>query len=150
MSNTRYINRDYRTEDFDEVVKLWDETGMGGLLRGDTSETISRTLSFGGKLIVAESVGTKKVIGTSWITVDGRRAYLHHFGVKQEFRGHGVAKKLLAESIRFAKARGYQIKLEVHRDNKAAILLYQKYGFQVLGDYEVYIIRNYHGKTGIV
>jgi ribosomal protein S18 acetylase RimI-like enzyme len=150
MSKMQYINRDYRPEDFSEIAAFWDETGMGGLFRGDSPEIIDRTLSTGGKLIIAESVSPKIIIGTSWITTDGRRAYLHHFGIKQKFRGQGIAKNLLSESIRFAKERGLQIKLEVHRDNKAAVSLYQNYGFQYLGDYEVYIIRNYDVEKRVI
>ncbi|MBC7124579.1 MAG: hypothetical protein H5T24_03030, partial [Bacteroidales bacterium] len=49
---------------------------------------------------------------------------------------------LTRESLRFVKAKGYQVKLEVHRNNIAAINLYKQFGFQYLGDYDVYIIRD--------
>ncbi len=40
------------------------------------------------------------------------------------------------------KAKGYQVKLEVHRSNNVAVELYRKAGFEFLGDYDVYIIRD--------
>jgi ribosomal protein S18 acetylase RimI-like enzyme len=49
---------------------------------------------------------------------------------------------LLKVSLDRARAIGLQTKLEVHRDNKAAIALYQSQGFRYLGDYDGYIIRN--------
>lgn len=142
MNDSEYILRDYEPADYNAVEQLWNETGLGGKFRGDTSEVILRTLSMDGKLIVVETAIDKQIIGTSWITLDGRRAYLHHFGIRKEFRGNGIAKTLLTESLKFAKEKGLQIKLEVHSNNKAAISLYQKYGFKYLGDYDVYIIRN--------
>ncbi len=37
---------------------------------------------------------------------------------------------LAAESLRFVKQKGYQVKLEVHQGNLAAINLYKLFGFQ--------------------
>jgi [ribosomal protein S18]-alanine N-acetyltransferase len=142
MNDSNYILRDYKPADYHAVNLLWNEIGLGGVFRGDTPEVIERTLSQGGKLIVVETIPDKKMVGTSWITTDGRRAYLHHFGIRPAFRRKGIAKTLLAESITFAKEKRLQIKLEVHTNNKEAISLYQKYGFKYLGEYDVYIIRN--------
>jgi len=84
---------------------------------------------------------SRRIIGTSWLTSDARRIYLHHFGIKPGYRGKGLADLLLKESLEYAKSTGLQIKLEVHKNNKNAIELYKKAGFKYLGDYDVYIIR---------
>jgi len=60
-----------------------------------------------------------------------------------EFQGKGFAEKLLKVSLEFAKTTGLQIKLEVHKNNARAMDLYEKGGFKYLGDYLVYIIRDY-------
>jgi ribosomal protein S18 acetylase RimI-like enzyme len=52
-----------------------------------------------------------------------------------------LGKALLKTSLDRARVLNLQIKLEVHRDNKAAIGLYQNHGFKYLGDYDGYIIR---------
>ncbi|MBN2173775.1 MAG: GNAT family N-acetyltransferase [Bacteroidales bacterium] len=137
--------RDYQTGDFIQVEKLWIETGMGNSERGDDERAISRTLKDEGKLLILENKNTGEIIGTSWLTSDGRRIYLHHFGIKPEYQGKGYAKFLLIKSLDHAKKTGLQIKLEVHQTNEIAISLYQKAGFKNLGDYEVYIIRKYEG-----
>ncbi len=36
---------------------------------------------------------------------------------------------------------GLQTKIEVHRENKVALNLYKQYGFNNLGNYDVFIIR---------
>jgi ribosomal protein S18 acetylase RimI-like enzyme len=82
------------------------------------------------------------IIGTSWLTVDGRRTYIHHFGIHTEYQGNGLSKMLLDASLKLAKSLGMQVKLEVHKENAKAIGLYKKAGFNYLGDYLVYIIRD--------
>jgi len=142
-NNADYIIRDYHDEDFPAVEEIWRVTGMGSAQRGDGPGVISRTLACGGKLLVMEEKSTNKVIGTSWLTNDGRRIYLHHFGIHPDFQGKGLGHLLADASIQYAKSCGLQIKLEVHKDNSKAVDLYKKHGFAYLGDYHVYIIRSF-------
>jgi ribosomal protein S18 acetylase RimI-like enzyme len=114
---------------------------LGGAQRGDNQQIIEQCIKMGGKLLVAISQNGE-LVGTSWMTFDGRRIHLHHFGVSPKYQRKGIGKILTRESIRFAKDMGYQIKLEVHKDNTPAINLYKHMGFKYLGDYDVYIIRD--------
>lgn len=133
--------RDYKPSDYTDVINLWSQTGLGGVQRGDNQQIIEQSIAMGGKLLVAiNSVG--ELVGTSWMTFDGRRIHLHHFGVSPKHQRQGIGKILTKKSIDFAKEKGYQVKLEVHRDNIPAINLYTKMGFKYLGDYDVYIIRD--------
>ena len=134
--------RDYKEGDFAGVSEVWNKTGMGGAQRGDNQLTIENTLKADGRLIILENSETGEIIGTSWITNDARRLYLHHFGIKPDYQGKGFSGLLLEESLKFACKLGLQIKLEVHRTNEIAINLYKKYGFSYLGDYNVFIIRD--------
>ncbi len=137
---SRIIVRDYQSGDYNAILELWRLTGLGGVQRGDNSQEIEHSIELGGKLLVAiDSDGT--LVGTGWITFDGRRMHLHHVGVLPDYQRHGIGRLLSLESIRFAREKQIQIKLEVHRNNKAAVSLYKQLGFQYLGDYDVYIIR---------
>ncbi|MEW5844825.1 MAG: N-acetyltransferase [Bacteroidota bacterium] len=133
--------RDFRPADFDGLCEVWQLTNLGNPARGDNLEIILQSIAMGGKLLVAIN-SDGKVIGTSWMTFDGRRIHLHHFGIHPNYQRQGIGKMLTQESLRFVKAKGYQVKLEVHRSNIAAINLYKQFGFQYLGDYDVYIIRD--------
>lgn len=140
--NHNYHIRLYRASDFHEVQELWNQTGLGGSQRGDNHDVIERTIIAGGKFFILEKSETKEIIGTSWITNDGRRLYLHHFGIKPAFQGNGLSKLLLKETFDFTREQNLQIKLEVHNDNTIARQLYERSGFKYLGDYLVFIIRN--------
>ncbi len=131
--------RDYQSGDFNQIENIWEQTGMGGAARGDNAQTIENSLNHNGRFLVLTN--GNEIIGTSWMTNDSRRIYLHHFGISPNFQGKGYSKILLEASLAHVKQAGLQIKLEVHRDNSKAIALYEKYGFRFLGDYLVYIIR---------
>ncbi|HNT92960.1 MAG: GNAT family N-acetyltransferase [Bacteroidales bacterium] len=136
--------REYRKGDFPGIMEVWSATGLSRPERGDDENTVERSIAMGGAMLVMLSDDSEgeRITGTSWITFDGRRLYLHHFGIIPEHQGKGLAASLLRESLRIAKEKGYQIKLEVHRTNETAVRLYKKAGFEYLGDYDVYIIRN--------
>lgn len=133
--------RDFQPSDYEGLSELWQLTNLGNPARGDNLEIIQQSIDLGGKLLVAVN-SDGMVIGTSWMTFDGRRIHLHHFGVHPNYQRQGMGKMLTRESLRFVKSKGYQVKLEVHRNNIAAINLYKQFGFQYLGDYDVYIIRD--------
>jgi len=138
----QFIVRDYTNDDFEKLNQLWKETGLGGSQRGDNAQIIDDSLNIGGKLILIENKETGEIIGSTWMTFDGRRIHLHHIGVLPTYQNRGFGKLLTTESLKFAKEKGYQIKLEVHQTNKKAIEIYKKLGFTFLGDYDVYIVRD--------
>lgn len=137
-----FIIREYRVGDFEGISEFWEITGMGSPERGDSRHTIDTTIKLGGTLLVMEEKKTGKISGTSWMTFDGRRILLHHFGILPEYQGNGLSKILLKDSLQFVKKKGHQVKLEVHSTNQKAINLYKKFGFKHLGEYNVYIIRD--------
>jgi ribosomal protein S18 acetylase RimI-like enzyme len=140
--NNKFIIREYHEKDYNELIKFWDITDMGNPERGDSIDTIKRTIDIGGCLLILEAKADGRICGSSWMTVDGRRILLHHFGVLPECQGRGLSKYLLQESLQFVKKKGHQVKLEVHSKNFKAINLYKKFGFVHLGEYNVYIIRD--------
>lgn len=137
-----FFVRDYWAADYPHVADIWERTGISTPKRGDTAEVIENTLRRNGRLLVIVDKASDTVVGTSWLTNDGRRLYLHHFAIDPKFQGAGLSKPLLYESLKIAKKIGLQIKLEVHKDNMRAIHFYEKAGFKRLGDYDIYIIRD--------
>ena len=134
--------RDYTPADYHEVLKIWESTSMGGAERGDNNEIIDHSISIGGRLLLLIDDNNGRVIGTSWMTFDGRRIHMHHFGIEPSYQGRGLSKILLEESLNHVRRKGYQVKLEVHQENLAAIQLYEKFGFGKFDDYLIYMIRD--------
>lgn len=136
------IFRDYVSDDYHELVSLWKELDLTGPERDDTAEIISQTIDMGGKLLLMIDPDKKIIIGSSWMTFDGRRLFLHHFGIMKRYQNRGLGTLLTKESLKFIKDKGYQVKLEVHKDNLEAKHLYEKEGFFAFTNYDIYMIRD--------
>ncbi len=135
--------RDFSKKDFQEIQELWKLNDMGGSERGDDAETIMRCNQHGGHFIVMDLPAENKIIGTSWMTWDGRRMFLHHFCIHPDYQGSGLGELLGEESLKFIKNKKAQVKLEVHKGNIPAKQLYKKLGFFAFEDYDIYMIRNW-------
>ena len=138
------IIRDYRPGDFPQIEALWKETGVYRSERGDSPEVIQQCNAHGGKFLVLEDETNNTIIGTSWLTWDGRRLMIQYFAVLPSQQGLGYGRKLAIESMAYARKKEASIKLEVHHDNIPAIELYRSLGFKILEGYEVYLV--YHDK----
>lgn len=131
--------RDYQPGDFPQIETLWKETGIYTLERGDTPEMIERSKAMGGRFLVMEDPGTGTIVATSWLTVDGRRLFLHHFAVLPAFQNQGLGRTLALKSLEIAREKGYPVKLEVHAENRPAVHLYESLGFKLFEGFNVYI-----------
>ena len=135
------IFRDYESNDHPQLIHLWEDLDLSSPERGDTQEIIEQTISMGGKLLVMTDEN-KMILGSSWMTFDGRRIFIHHFGIKNSHQGMGYGTLLARESLKFIKEKKYQVKLEVHKNNPGAKHLYEKMGFFAFTDYDIYMIRD--------
>ena len=65
---------------------------------------------------------------------NSRRARLYSIVVSESFRGHGIARQLMAKGERLARTHGCSsLYLEVNTANRAAIQLYQSLGYEQTG-----------------
>ena len=135
--------RDYRPEDYTSLLYLWKKTGLSPPERKDCPEDIERCNKQGGRLLVMENTGNGMIIGSSWMTSDGRRIYIHHFGILPSMQGRGLGTELARGSIEWIRKQGLQVKLEVHKENHKAKHLYEKFGFFAFTDYDIYMKRDF-------
>ena len=74
--------RPYRRGDFPGIMELWTVTGLSRPERGDDEATVERSIALGGEMFVmTDEEDGGRITGTSWLTFDGRRLHMHHFGV---------------------------------------------------------------------
>lgn len=135
--------RVYSPEDHHDLMAFWKENGLTYPERGDNLQTIQESIDeHGGKLLVMIDSRKGDIIGSSWMTCDGRRIFLHHFGIREDFRGCGLGRLLMKKSMEYVREKGLQLKLEVHRDNLAAKKIYEGYDFEIFRKYEIYMLRD--------
>jgi ribosomal protein S18 acetylase RimI-like enzyme len=147
MKYENIIIRDYTGSDYPGLIKLWKETGIGSPERGDNEKVIRNCLKIGGKLFIMEDTKTGIIIGSAWITFDGRRMMMHHFAIKPDYQGKKLGNWLGDECMEYLKKAGYQVKLEVHKENMVARKLYKKLGFFAYTSYDIFRIRDIQGNA---
>ena len=125
---------------YKEIMQLWLETGISNPLRNDSFEAVEFSLQHTGLILLAYEDAIP--VGAAWLNHDFRRLYIHHMAVLPSSQNRGIGSLLMQEALVVAKELGYQAKLEVHRDNPAAMHLYKKFGFTELEGYLTFIKRN--------
>lgn len=83
---------------------------------------------------------SEKLVGYALVLTrkNSRKWRLYSLVVDQQARGQGIAGKLLETVINSATGGLDGLTLEVKKDNLAAIALYRKYGFNVVGERDNY------------
>jgi [ribosomal protein S18]-alanine N-acetyltransferase len=133
----RFFIRRMKASDLPEVRSIetlsfsnpWSETTF----RGELQNT---SISF--PLVVAHRPGDE-VIGYIIYWHIGEDVQVNNLAVHPDFRGRGVAEALILHVVGKVRAAGATfVTLEVRPSNTAAVTLYKKLGFEVLGERKNY------------
>ncbi len=88
-----------------------------------------------GKFIVAQLKKSGKIIGACEILrewKETRVAFIHSFYICNGYRAQGMGKKLLKNTLDILRDENFeQVELTVNVENKAALNLYEGFGFKV-------------------
>lgn len=76
----------------------------------------------------------ESVIGYISVSIVLDEASINTIAVKKESRRQGAAERLINEAVKRLKASCSFLTLEVRKNNTAAISLYKKLGFEVVGE----------------
>ncbi len=129
--------RDYDNVDFPQLEQLLKDTRLyyGSL---DQKDIFKRKIEYDpGSIIVAEDNG--RLIGTVFIVYDPWCSFVYHLGVHPDYRGQGLASKLMDEAEGRLKARGItRPTLFVEEENEPVVDFYKKRGWFVL--YKVFCL----------
>jgi ribosomal-protein-alanine N-acetyltransferase len=127
-------------EQYEMITTLWGLTGIGNPARGDSYQSVCKTLSNGARIVMVYSDALP--VGTVWLTQDFRRLYIHHMAVHPQYQKQGFGHRLMEAALEVAKELKLQAKLEVRKTNQAACKLYEEFGFSTLEGYQVMIKRD--------
>lgn len=127
--------RRMQKSDYENVNKLWlscDGIGLNDL--DDSEDGIERFLLRNpDTCFVAEQDGN--VAGVILAGNDGRRGYIYHLAVSEEYRGKGIATRLVETVVDALKQLGIQkAALVVYNENEEGNAFWEKMGFQVRED----------------
>ena len=118
-------------EDYDDVYRLWTLTkGMGLNNLDDTKTGINIFLQRNPNTCFVATFHNE-IIGTIISGHDGRRGYIYHTAVSENFRKKGIGQKLVTSSLSALKTEGInKVALVVFSKNKLGNLFWEKIGFR--------------------
>lgn len=129
------IIRTMKIEDYEAIYDLWIHTaGMGLNTTDDSREGIAKYLLRNPHTcFVAEDNGI--IAGVIMSGHDGRRGFIHHTTVKQDYRGQGLGKKLVDSALAALEAEGiHKVALVAFEKNELGNIFWEKIGFTVRDD----------------
>ncbi len=91
--------------DYEEIYSLWEKCEGVGLSDADSKESIERYIKRNeGMSFVARS--SNRIVATILAGHDGRRGYIHHLAVHDDFRRNGIGKELVKKSLEVISKEG--------------------------------------------
>lgn len=136
--------RTMNISDYDKVYRLWTHTeGLGLNVMDDSKDGIAAYLRRNpNTCFAAEDDG--EIVGAILSGHDGRRGFIYHTTVKNEYRGKGIGKKLVDAALNALEQEGiHKVALVVFEENMKGNLFWEKAGFTVREDL-VYRNKNIH------
>ena len=122
--------REFKMDDFDQLVKLWISTKIPLKPKGrDKYTKIKKELKNNNSIfLIAEVEG--KIIGSVFGTHDGRKGWINRLAIAPDFQGKGIAKKLCKDiEKRFYKAGIEIIGCLIEKCNIKSINFIEKIGY---------------------
>ncbi len=136
MGNTSI--REMIVGDYEKMIVLWKNTPGIGLSDADSKRNISQFLERNPGLSFVYEI-EKRIIGTVLCGHDGRRGYIYHLAVDQEFRNQGLGKELMSHCLeRLSRKRIAKCHLFLYSDNEDAIQFYHHIGWEKRSNLLIY------------
>ena len=137
-SNTRFQIREMTIKDHDQIAEMFRATPGITFRDADSKEAIQTYLDRNpGLSFVAEVNG--RIIGCVMCGHDGRRGYLQHLVVREEFRKRGIGEKLFKKCLDGLENIGiYKTHLFVQRTNGPGNRFWSGKGWQLREDVHMY------------
>jgi ribosomal protein S18 acetylase RimI-like enzyme len=118
------------SEDYDDVVRLWQRSDGVEVAEGDSRREIAAYLARNPALSRV-AVGEGRIVGAVLCGHDGRRGLIYHLAVDAEWRGRGVGRRLVEEGVTALKAAGItRVLILVAKDNEPGKRFWAAQGFE--------------------
>jgi N-acetylglutamate synthase len=126
-------------DDYSRVIRLWEQIEKGihvgpSDALGEIEKKIKRDPDL---FLIAEADG--EFIGTVIGGFDGRRGFVYHLAVSNQYRSQGIGSRLLSEVEGRLRTKGcIRCFLFVTSDNVEAMRFYEKHGWAPMDKDEPY------------
>jgi len=124
--------REFRLEDYEAALELWNRAEGLDVAEGDDRETIRRFLKRNPGLSRIANDGPK-IVGAVLCGHDGRRGYVYHLAVDPKYHGRGLGGRLIDECLSGLKQAGLErANILVAKDNPSGLEFWRRSGWEDL------------------
>lgn len=125
--------RGFRLSDYDEIVKVWKESGL--ILRpGDDFDGIRLKLRRDPDLFLVAEI-RDEIVGVVMGAWDGRRGWINHLAVRPNHRRAGIGRALVGELERRLVRKGARkVNAQVYKSNAGSFDFFRSVGYEVHSD----------------
>ncbi|MEM3696098.1 MAG: GNAT family N-acetyltransferase [Candidatus Bathyarchaeia archaeon] len=130
LARVRMEIRNLTIDDYETMIKLWSKAKLPFKPKGrDSKEAIAAQMKANPDFFLGAFDGNR-LIGTVVVSCDMRKGWINRLAVDPEYRLHGVAKALIAESEKILRKHGIRIVCAlIEDDNVASKRLFKKLGY---------------------
>jgi N-acetylglutamate synthase len=128
------ILRPMTIHDYPASIQLWQNTEGIGLSSADAADQLALFLQRNPGLSFV-AYNQAHLVGTVMCGHDGRRGFIYHLAVDTAWRGKGIGRKLVENSLAELKAAGIEkCHIMVLADNQEGLGFWQKMGWSLRKD----------------
>ena len=125
------VLREYGHQDRHEVAALWNRVFPGELPRNAPRRVIDEKALMKDGLFFVAVLGSH-VVGTVMAGYDGHRGWVYRLAVLPEYRGKGIAARLMRKAEAALVACGCaKVNLQVREGNETVVGFYRSLGYEV-------------------
>ena len=122
--------REFAIEDYDAAIELWQRVEGLEIAEGDDREGVAQFLARNPGLSRVATDGTT-IVGVALCGHDGRRGHIYHLAVDPAYRGGGLGKRLLDESLGDLRRIGIKrVIIMVADDNPSGREFWKRSGYE--------------------
>ena len=119
-------------KDHDDLVTLWEESGLSYRPKGrDSKELLQKQIEENHDLYLG-AFSNDKLIGCVIATFDGRKGWINRLAVSPEYRRQGIGQQLIDAAEKALKKRGATvIGVLIFDTNTPSLNLFEKMGYTI-------------------
>lgn len=120
----------YHKGDYPKLIKIWDKSGLPYKPGGrDSQLNIEKEVKLNNNQFLFAKVN-KTFVGSILVTHDGRKGWINRVAVIPEFRGKGIARKLVERAEKWLDQQGIGIyACQIEDYNQDSFEAFKKMGY---------------------
>ena len=123
--------RPYQSNDYQEVVALWNEAFPDDPSWNEPSAVIRRKLNVQPELFLV-AIASNRVVAAVVAGYDGVRGWVHHLAVQPSYRRRGIGRELMhAVENGLVKIGCPKLNLQVRSTNNSVVSFYRALGYSI-------------------